>query len=80
MKKTNFASMLAVTGGLALATAACSAPAEEADTAADETSVEETACAAEGCEAACEGAECEAACEGAECEAACEGAECEAAE
>ena len=78
--------MLAVTGGLALATAACSAPAEEADTAADETSVEESACAAcgaegcaaEGCEA-CAAEGCEA-CAAEGCEAACEGAECEAAE
>ena len=62
MKKTNFASLLAVSGGLALATAACSAPAEEAATDADTTAVAE--CAAAGCEAAAEG------CEAAACEAA----------
>ena len=48
--RKNLASMLAVAGGLAVATAACSAPAEEAP--AEEAAVEETA--AEGCCAAAE--------------------------
>ncbi len=77
MKKTNFASLLAVSGGLALATAACSAPADDGATDADETAVAD--CAAGCCAAACEGACCAAACEGAACEAACEGACCAAA-
>ena len=77
MKKTNFASMLAVAGGLAVATAACSAPADEAATDADTTAVADCAAgccaAAEGCCAAAEG--CCAAAEG-----CCAAAECEAAE
>ena len=54
--------MLAVAGGLALATAACNKAEEGTETAADETSVEETA------ETPAEGAEevAEAACEAAE--------------
>ena len=41
MKKTNFASMLAVAGGLAISTAACTPPADEGDTAADEAAIAE---------------------------------------
>ncbi|MCK0127970.1 hypothetical protein [Erythrobacter sp. F6033] len=83
MKKTNFASMLAVAGGLAVATAACSAPADDAaETAADETAMSACAAAEEVAEAACEAAE-EVACaaEGC-CAAACCAAEgcCAAAE
>lgn len=82
MKKTNFASMLAVAGGLAIATSACSAPAEE-DTGADETAVAAcaAACGADGCAAACGAEGCEAAaCCAAACGAeACAAAGCEAA-
>ncbi|BDI61520.1 hypothetical protein [Qipengyuania nanhaisediminis] len=74
MKKTNFASMLAVAGGLAVATAACSAPADDDATDADMMSVEEAEDMAD--EAAEEAAEdvAEAACEAAD-EAGCCAAE-----
>lgn len=77
MKKTNLAAMMAVMGGLSIATAACSQGGEDtsADTAADQTSMAEAGgCAAVGCCAAagCEAKGCCAAAEG------CEAAGCEA--
>jgi len=82
MKKTNFASLLAVAGGLALTTAACNKAEEAGDTTAD-TEANETAegeCAAEGCEAAAEGEEAAAPAEGEEAAAPAEGEEAAAEE
>ena len=80
MKKTNITSMLAVAGGLALTTAACSAPAEDAASETDAMAVEGAEpCEGAYCGAMCDGAECGAMCDGAECGAMCDGAECGAA-
>ena len=80
MKKAKFASMLAVAGGLALATTACGGAKEAASDAVEDTAdaVTDGACAA-ACAAACGAAEgaCAAACGAAEgaCAAACGAAE-----
>lgn len=65
MKKAKFASMLAVAGGLALATTACGNKAEEAAADATEAAEEATEAAADATEAAAE-AGTEAACAAAE--------------
>ncbi len=81
MKKTNFASMLAVAGGLAIATAACAPEAAEVAEEAAEVACEAACEAADAADDAAEAA-CEAAGEAAEAveEAACAAACCAAAE
>lgn len=76
MKNQKLASMLAVAGGLSVATAACT---NDAADSGDETGYETAGCAAKGCCAAA-GCEAKGCCAAADCEAkgCCAAAGCEA--